>query len=224
MGRHRDTLEQKAAELRGEAGVTVAVEECDVSDATSVTGAFARAIANLGPAYVLVNNAGTAKSRMFTQITKEIWDETITTNLTGTYLCTAEVLPGMITAGGGRIVNIASTAGLRGYKTMSAYCASKHGIIGLTRALALETAKQGITVNAICPSYTDTFLTSLAVGNLVQNLRKTPDEAMGMLTRTIPQGRLITPEEVASAVAWLCSEGASGVTGVALPVAGGEVQ
>ena len=221
MGRHRDTLEQRAAEMRGESGVTVAVEECDVADGESVTGAFSRAIANLGPVYILVNNAGTATSRMFTQMTREVWDETISTNLTGTYLCTVEVLPAMIAAKEGRIVNIASTAGLRGYRTMSAYCASKHGIIGMTRALALETAKQGITVNAVCPSYTDTYLTSLAVKNLVENLNKSPGEALGMLTG--PRGRLITPEEVASAVSWLCSPDASGVSGIALPIAGGEV-
>ena len=223
MGRQREALEEKAAEMRGEQGVTVAVEQCDVSDQTSVTSAFANAIANLGPAYILVNNAGIATSRMFTQLTADIWNEVLSTNLTGTYLCTAEVLPSMIDARAGRIVNIASTAGLRGYKTMSAYCASKHGVIGLTKALALETAKQGITVNAVCPSYTDTYLTSLAVSNLVTALNKTEDEARGMLIRGIPAGRLITPEEVAAAVSWLCSPSASGVTGVALPVAGGEV-
>jgi NAD(P)-dependent dehydrogenase (short-subunit alcohol dehydrogenase family) len=209
--------------MRGVEGVTVAVEECDVSDSSSVTAAFSRAIANLGPAYILVNNAGTAKSRVFTQLPKDIWDETIAVNLTGTYLCTQEVLQSMIDAREGRIVNIASTAGLRGYRTMAAYCASKHGVIGLTRAVALETAKHGVTVNAVCPSYTDTYLTSLAVENIAKNLGKTSDEAMGMLTGVIPRGTLITPEEVASAVGWLCSPGASAVTGIALPVAGGEV-
>jgi NAD(P)-dependent dehydrogenase (short-subunit alcohol dehydrogenase family) len=106
---------------------------------------------------------------------------------------------------------------------MAAYCASKHGVIGLTRALALETAKHGITVNAVCPSYTDTYLTSLAVNNLIANLGKTSEEAMGMLTGTIPRGTLITPEEVAGAVSWLCSPATSAVTGIALPIAGGEV-
>ena len=224
MGRSAETLEQQASEMRGEEGVTVAVEECDVSDGASVTGAFSRAIANLGPAYILVNNAGTAKSRVFTQLSREIWDEVIGVNLTGTYLCTSEVLPSMIEAKEGRIVNIASTAGLRGYRTMAAYCASKHGVIGLTRSIALETAKHGITVNAVCPSYTDTYLTSLALKNISANLGKTSDEAMGMLTGVIPRGTLITPEEVASAVGWLCSPGASAVTGIALQVAGGEVQ
>jgi NAD(P)-dependent dehydrogenase (short-subunit alcohol dehydrogenase family) len=223
MGRQRETLEAKAAELRGDPGVTVAVEQCDVSDSSSVTTAFSNAIASLGPAYILVNNAGIATSRTFTQLSLDVWNDVVTTNLTGTYLCTSEVLPSMISAREGRIVNIASTAGLRGYKTMSAYCASKHGVIGLTRALALETAKQGITVNAVCPSYTDTYLTGLAVSNLVSALNKTEDEAMAMLLRSVPSGRLITPEEVASCVAWLCSPGASGVTGIALPIAGGEV-
>jgi NAD(P)-dependent dehydrogenase (short-subunit alcohol dehydrogenase family) len=223
MGRQRETLEAKAAELRGDPGVTVAVEQCDVSDASSVTTAFSNAIGSLGPAYILVNNAGIATSRTFTQLSLDVWNDVVTTNLTGTYLCTSEVLPSMISAREGRIVNIASTAGLRGYKTMSAYCASKHGVIGLTRALALETAKQGITVNAVCPSYTDTYLTGLAVSNLVSALNKTEDEAMAMLLRSVPSGRLITPEEVASCVAWLCSPGASGVTGIALPIAGGEV-
>ena len=223
MGRQRETLEAKAAELRGDPGVTVAVEQCDVSDASSVTTAFSNAIGSLGPAYILVNNAGIATSRTFTQLSLDVWNDVVTTNMTGTYLCTSEVLPSMISAREGRIVNIASTAGLRGYKTMSAYCASKHGVIGLTRALALETAKQGITVNAVCPSYTDTYLTGLAVSNLVSALNKTEDEAMAMLLRSVPSGRLITPEEVASCVAWLCSPGASGVTGIALPIAGGEV-
>ena len=221
MGRDRETLEQRAAEMRGESGVTVAVEECDVTDGDSVSAAFSHAIASLGPAYVLVNNAGIAKSRTFMQLTRDVWDETIATNLTGAYLCTSEVLPGMITAGEGRVVNIASTAALRGYKTMSAYCASKHGVMGLTRALALETIKQGITVNAVCPGYTDTDITSLAVKNIAENLKKSPEDAVGLLAG--PRGRLITPEEVASAVSWLCSPEASAVSGIALPIAGGEV-
>jgi NAD(P)-dependent dehydrogenase (short-subunit alcohol dehydrogenase family) len=223
MGRSAETLERQAVELRGDSGATVSIAECDVADERSVRAAFAHAISTLGPAYILVNNAGIAKSRMFTQTTRDVWDETLAVNLTGTFLCTTEVLPAMMEAKSGRIVNIASTAGLRGYRTMAAYCASKHGVIGLTRALALETAKHGITVNAVCPSYTDTYLTSLAVNNLIANLGKTSEEAMGMLTGTIPRGTLITPEEVAGAVSWLCSPATSAVTGIALPIAGGEV-
>jgi NAD(P)-dependent dehydrogenase (short-subunit alcohol dehydrogenase family) len=224
MGRSAETLEEQAREMRGEKGVTVSVEECDVSNADSVANAFARSVSTLGPVQILVNNAGTAKSRLFTQTTRDVWDELIGVNLTGTFLCTQEVVPAMMEAKSGRIVNVASTAGLRGYKTMSAYCASKHGVIGLTRALAQETAKHGITVNAVCPSYTDTYLTGLAVRNIVSNLGKTAEEAMGMLTNVITRGTLITVEEVASAVSWLCSPDASGVTGISLPIAGGEVQ
>lgn len=224
MGRSAETLEEQAREMRGEKGVTVSVEECDVSNADSVANAFARSVSTLGPVQVLVNNAGTAKSRLFTQTTLDVWNELIGVNLTGTFLCTSEVVPGMMEAKSGRIVNVASTAGLRGYKTMSAYCASKHGVIGLTRALAQETAKHGITVNAVCPSYTDTDLTGLAVKNIVSSLGKTADEAMRMLTNVITRGTLITVEEVACAVSWLCSPDASGVTGISLPIAGGEVQ
>lgn len=223
MGRSLATLERKAEELRTEAGVTVAVHECDVADAASVQLAFANATAALGPAYILVNNAGIAKSRKLAELTREIWDETIAVNLTGTYLCTAEVIPAMIEARAGRIVNVASTAGLRGYKTMTAYAASKHGVIGFTRSLALETAKSGITVNAVCPAYTDTDMSTAAIDALTHNLGKSAKEAMGMLTRNIPRGSLITPEEVAAAVVWLCSPDASGITGIAMPVAGGEV-
>ena len=223
MGRDQESLDRQAQEMRGEEGVTVAVEPCDVTDGASVTTAFSRAIANLGPAYILVNNAGTAKSRKFTELSRDIWDETISVNLTGTYLCTSEVLPGMLEAREGRIVNVASTAGLRGYKTMSAYTAAKHGVIGLTRSLALETAKHGITVNAVCPGYVDTDLTAMGIENIVKNLGKTAEEARQMMVRTIPRGTFITAEEVAAAVSWLCSPSASGVTGIALPVAGGEL-
>ncbi|MEO8575137.1 MAG: SDR family NAD(P)-dependent oxidoreductase [Gemmatimonadales bacterium] len=223
MGRSAETLERQAEQLRGEAGATVAVEECDVADERSVREAFGNAVAALGPAYILVNNAGIAKSQKFTQTTLNTWNEILAVNLTGTFLCTAEVIPAMIEAKDGRIVNIASTAGMRGYKTMSAYCASKHGVVGLTRSLALETAKLGITVNAVCPGYVDTDMSANAVTNLMTKLGKTSEEAMTLLTATNPQGRLITPEEVASAVGWLCSPGASGITGIALPIAGGEV-
>jgi len=204
-------------------GATVSVEECDVSSGESVRNAFARAVGNLGPAYILVNNAGVAKSRKLPELTRAMWDEMIGVNLTGTYLCTSEVIPAMIEAKSGRIVNVASTAGLRGYKTMTAYAASKHGVIGFTRSLALETAKLGITVNAVCPAYTDTDMSDAAVRSIVGALGKTSDEAMRMLTGNIPRGRLITAAEVASAVGWLCSPDASGVTGIALPVAGGEI-
>src|SRR5215207_1517406 len=129
MGRSAETLTRKAEELRGEAGATVSVEECDVSDEGSVRAAFGNAVATLGPVNILVNNAGIAKGRMFSQTSLAMWNEILGVNLTGTFLCTSEVLPYMLEAKSGRIINIASTAGLKGYQTMSAYCASKHGVV-----------------------------------------------------------------------------------------------
>ena len=196
---------------------------CDVTDAASITNAFAQATKLNGMVDVLVNNAGAAEGAPFAKMTRDIWDRMISVNLTSTYACCAEVIPAMLTAKKGRIINIASTAGLRGYKTMTAYCAAKHGVVGLTRALALETAKHGITVNAVCPGYTDTDLTDGSVAHLAAVFKVTEDDARAMLVRTIPRGSLITPAEVASAVSWLCAPEASAVTGIALPIAGGEV-
>jgi NAD(P)-dependent dehydrogenase (short-subunit alcohol dehydrogenase family) len=223
MGRTRESVSAGAAALRERWGVEARAEVCDVADEASVERAFAAAREALGDPHVLVNNAGQADSAPFAQMPREQWDRMLAVNLTGTYLCTRQVLPAMESARAGRIVNVASTAGLRGYPKTAAYCAAKHGVIGLTRALALETAKLGITVNAVCPGYTDTDMARAAVDGLVATLGKTRDEALKMLTRINPRGTLIEPEEVAAAVAWLCSPAASAVTGQALAVAGGEV-
>jgi NAD(P)-dependent dehydrogenase (short-subunit alcohol dehydrogenase family) len=222
MARTLGDLRSHAAALQ-QLGGPVQVVECSVADEASVERAFERAEAGFGAAQILVNNAGTARSAKFAATSRAMWDQMIGVNLTGTYLCTARAIPSMIAAGNGRIVNIASTAGLRGYKTMTAYCAAKHGVVGFTRALALETAKGGVTVNAVCPGYTDTELTDSAVANIVNALGKTPTEARAMLVGIIPRGVMTTPEEVASAVAWLCAPGSGAITGIALPVAGGEV-
>lgn len=222
MARSIGDLREHAATLE-QLGGSVQVVECNVADEASVDRAFERAESGLGAASILVNNAGTAKSAKFAATSRAMWDQMIGVNLTGTYLCTARAMPAMISARNGRIVNIASTAGLRGYKTMTAYCAAKHGVIGFTRALALETAKAGVTVNAVCPGYTDTDLTDTAVDNIVNALGKTPEEARAMLVAIIPRGVMTTPGEVASAVAWLCAPESAAITGVALPVAGGEV-
>jgi NAD(P)-dependent dehydrogenase (short-subunit alcohol dehydrogenase family) len=193
-----------------------------VTDAGVVTEAFARARARFGDAHVLVNNAGQAEGALFTETSSELWDRMLAVNLTGAYLCTRQVLPAMLAASDGRVVNVASTAGLRGYGRMAAYCAAKHGLVGLTRALAVETARRGVTVNAVCPAYTDTEMAKRAVDNLVAARGVTPEDALKMLTRG-PLGRLIQPEEVASAVGWLCSPSASAMTGQSIAVAGGEV-
>lgn len=223
ISRSGDALRHHADSLRKETGVKVGFAECDVTDGPAIKGAVATATTESGPVTILVNNAGAAEGAPFAKMTRDIWDRMISVNLTSAYLFCAEVIPEMLEAQRGRIVNVSSTAGLRGYKTMTAYCAAKHGVIGLTRALALETAKHGITVNAVCPSYTDTQLTDGSVEKLAGVLGRTLDEAREMLVRTIPRGSLITPEEVAGAVAWLCSPAAAGVTGIALPIAGGEV-
>ena len=222
MGRSINDLRSHAAAVET-LGVKVQCIPCNIADETSVVRAFQRAEVGLGSAKILVNNAGTATSATFTATSRELWDHMLAVNLTGTYLCSTQVLPAMLAAGDGRIVNIASTAGLRGYKTMTAYCAAKHGVIGLTRALALETAKYGVTVNAVCPGYTDTDLTDSAVSNVVNVFGKTPEEARAMLVRINPRGVMTTPAEVAAAVAWLCAPESSAVTGISLPVAGGEV-
>jgi NAD(P)-dependent dehydrogenase (short-subunit alcohol dehydrogenase family) len=144
-------------------------------------------------------------------------------NLTGTYLCTRAVLPDMLQASSGRIVNIASTAGLRGYAYVTAYTASKHGVVGLTRALALEVAANGITVNAICPGYTDTDIVRNAVKTIVNQTGRSAEQARALLARTNPQHRLIQPQEVAQAAVWLCREDSASITGQCLTIAGGEV-
>jgi len=222
MGRDALKLGAQAAML-SESGVPVETFECDVADEAAVTQAFAESRERLGDAHVLVNNAGQAESADFADTDRELWDRMLAVNLTGTYLCTRQVLPAMLAAKSGRVINIASTAGLRGYPKTAAYCAAKHGVIGLTRALALETAKSCVTVNAVCPGYTDTDMARRAVTGLSAALGKTPDEARSMLTRINPLGRLIRPEEVAATVAWLCSPDAAAITGQSIAIAGGEV-
>jgi NAD(P)-dependent dehydrogenase (short-subunit alcohol dehydrogenase family) len=223
MGRDVDALRDTAHPLSAAPGVMVATLVCDVTDENSVRAAFAAAQQEHGDAFVLVNNAGQSEGRPFLETTRDLWERMLAVNLTGAYLCTQQVLGSMLGAGAGRIVNIASTSGLKGYRNITAYCASKHGLVGFTRALAAETARAGITVNAVCPAYTDTDMTSRAVHNVVRDMDRSEEEARTMIARSVPRGTLIQPVEVASAVAWLCSPDATGISGQAVTIAGGDI-
>ena len=220
MGRTRTTLEQEAERLRPIAEVNI--ETVDVGNADSVRAAFTRAADALGSAAILVNNAGQAASAPFGKTDPALWQQMLTVNLTGTYLGIRAALPGMLDLGWGRIVNIASTASLKGYAYTAAYCAAKHGVLGLTRALAAELAHKPITVNAVCPGYTETDIVRETLANIQAKTGRSLDDARAELVKHNPQGRLVQPQEVANAVLWLCLPGAESVTGQAISISGGE--
>lgn len=221
MGRDRARLTAAAAAYDDTERVGYAV--LDVADEDSVDTAFTGARATLGAVDILVNNAGIAESAPFKRTDPPLWRRVLDVDLTGTYLCTRAVFDGMLTSNWGRIVNIASTAGITGYAYVTAYAAAKHGVVGLTRSLARECARTGITVNAVCPSYVDTDMTRQSVQRIVEKTGRTEAEAMEVILRQNPQGRLVTPEEVANTVLWLCLPGSETVTGQAIALAGGEV-
>ena len=194
----------------------------DVTVPTQVEAAFVSAKAAFGPATILVNNAGAARSAAFADTDASLWHEMLAVNLTSAYLCCTHALPDMRTTGYGRIVNVASTAALQGYAYVSAYCAAKHGLLGLTRALAVEYATTGVTINAVCPGFTDTPMLDAATKHIESTTRHTQASAKERLAASNPQKRLLTVGEVAQAVAFLCGTQSNGITGIALPVDGGE--
>lgn len=220
-GRNADALAGTVGDLRrfGQVDYVIA----DIVAPESVVHAFGTARSRFGPVDILVNNAGQAQSAPFLKTDDALWQNMLAANLTGTFHCTHAALPDMLATGWGRVVNVVSTAGLTGYKYVSAYCAAKHGVIGLTRSLALEVATKGITVNAVCPGYTETEIVRQTIANIVAKTGRSEAAALAELTAGNPQKRLVQPEEVAHAVTWLCLPGSDAMNGQALAVAGGEI-
>ncbi|WP_415914089.1 SDR family NAD(P)-dependent oxidoreductase [Paraburkholderia sp. J12] len=221
MGRDAARLEAQRAALAG--GENIACASVDVTDEDAVEAAFAQTAERFGAVDILVNNAGQAQAAPFVQTDLALWRRMLDVNLTGAFLCARAVLPGMLARKSGRVVNVASTAGQVGYPYVAAYCASKHGVIGMTRALALEVATQGVTVNAVCPGYTETELLQASIEQITRKTSRSAEEARKILVRHNPQQRFVTPDEVANAVLWLCAPGSASITGQSISVSGGEI-
>ena len=198
-------------------------QTCDVTDHGSVEKAVAAARSEQGPVSIVVANAGAAASYPFERMTPADFEALLAVNLVGVANTWRAVLPDMKESGWGRMIAVASIAGLKGFNYISGYCAAKHGVVGMTKALSIELAQAGITVNAVCPGYINTPMLDRAVENVMEKTGMTEDEAMTMFAGQSPQNRLIEVDEVASAVLWLCSEAAKSVTGHALAISGGEV-
>lgn len=213
-GRRREPLDEVAASAHNIRAIV-----CDVTDEAAVAQLFADA----GPVHVVVANAGAAESAPLTRTTMELWQEMLAVNLTGAFLTFREGLRQMKGFPWGRLIVVASTAGLKGYPYVAAYAAAKHGAVGLTRSVALEVAGSGITANALCPGYLNTEMTERTIANIVAKTGKSTDEALAALTRGNPQGRLVQPAEVTAAALWLCGPGSDSINGQAIAIAGGEV-
>jgi len=213
--RTAEQVEQVAREIGNDAMALV----CDVADPQSVAQMFER----VGDVDILVNNAGIAESATVVNTTDELWHRHLSINLSGTFYCTRAALPAMLKKGWGRIINIASIAGKTGAPYIAAYSASKHGVLGLTKSIALEVATMGITVNAICPGYVDTDMVSRGVERITSRTGRTAEEALDTLKKMSPQNRLVTVEEVAAVALLLASDEGRGINGQGINVDGGTV-
>jgi NAD(P)-dependent dehydrogenase (short-subunit alcohol dehydrogenase family) len=217
VGRRRDALERTAA-----CSANMSVVVADVTDGDSIAKLYKQAETARGHFDIVVANAGIVESAPAEKITPALWSKTLDVNLTGAFFSVKPALAGMRTRRWGRVVFIASTAGLKGYAYVAAYVAAKHGVVGLARALAVETAKDGITVNAVCPGYAETPLFEQAVRLIAVKTGCSEMEARSTLAASNPQGRIIAPQEIANAVLWLCAVESAAVTGQAISVSGGE--
>ena len=218
IGRSEAPLREAVA-----AGEAAGCGVADVTDVVEVRRQVTAAEAARGPIAILINNAGSAESGPFIKADPSVFRTMWNVHLMGAVYATQAVLPGMLERGFGRIVNVASTAGLKGYAYVSAYCAAKHALVGLTRALAAETAARGVTVNAVCPGYTNTDLVRDSIKSVAAKTGRPQADVLAEYQKDAPIGRLIRPEEVAAAVVYLCSPEAAAVTGTTLAIAGGEM-
>jgi NAD(P)-dependent dehydrogenase (short-subunit alcohol dehydrogenase family) len=216
-GRRADAVEAVAASNKRIHGIAA-----DVTDEKSMLALYEKAEAARGPLDIIVANAGAAESAPAHKITLADWQKTLDVNLTGAFLTVKPALAGMIARKAGRIVFIASVAGLKGYAYVAPYVAAKHGVVGLMRALAAELAKTGVTVNAVCPGYVETDMLEKSVSNIVEKTGRSAEEARKILAATNPQNRFVQPDEVADTVLWLCGDKAGSITGQAISISGGE--